>query len=154
MLATDLLCHRRELVPLVESWLLSEWPEWYGSAGPGNLTADVAAFSASPTALPVGIVLFSAGKPVGFGALKSESIPSHAHLSPWAAAGYVVPSSRGQGMGAALLSALVAHAVALGYPAVYCGTSTATSLLERSGWQLLESVVHACKPLGIYRSGT
>ncbi len=111
------------------------------------------AFGASAHELPVGIVVFAGPEPVGFGALKASSIPSHAHLSPWAAAGYVVPDRRGQGIGAALLRALVAHAASIGHPIVYCGTSTATTLLERSGWGLVEHVVHAGKPLGIYRSG-
>ncbi len=101
----------------------------------------------------MGIVVFAGSAPVGFGALKQASIPSHLHLSPWAAAGYVVPHRRGQGIGAALLQALVSHAASIGHPIVYCGTSTATTLLERSGWHLLEQVTHADKPLGIYRSG-
>lgn len=60
---------------------------------------------------------------------------------------------RGQGIGAVLLGSLVAHAKLMGFKAVYCGTSTAASLLERAGWQLQEAVIHAGKPLGIYRTG-
>lgn len=153
ILTTELLCHRRELVPLVSSWLVGEWPQWYGAGGPGDLQRDVRAFSASSSVLPIGIVVFSEGAPVGFGALKAESIPSHPHLSPWAAAGFVLPPHRGQGVGAHLLQALVAHAKTIGFPVVYCGTSTAASPLARYGWQLLESVTHAGRPLGIYRSG-
>lgn len=153
MLTTELLCHRRDLVPLVSSWLLGEWPQWYGKGGPGDLERDVRDFGASPSALPIGIVIFSDGTPVGFGALKVESIPSHTHLSPWAAAGFVLPSHRCKGIGAVLLQALVAHAETVGFRVVYCGTSTAASLLKRSSWQLLESVTHDGKPLGVYRSG-
>ncbi len=152
MLSFELLCHRRDLAPLVSSWLLAEWPAWYGSGGPGDLRRDVAAFAASPSALPLGLVVLSEQQPVGFGALKQQSIPSHASLSPWAAAGFVLPAHRGRGIGAALLQALASQAASMGYPAVYCGTSTATRLLERSGWQLQEAIVHAGKPLGIYRS--
>lgn len=153
MLSTELLCHRPDLRPLVSAWLLAEWPAWYGPGGPGDVERDVQAFGASPQDLPVGIVVFAGPEPVGFGALKQVSIPSHLHLSPWAAAGYVVPHRRGQGIGAALLQALVSHAASIGHPIVYCGTSTATTLLERSGWHLLEQVTHADKPLSIYRSG-
>lgn len=153
MLTTELLCHRRDLVPLVSSWLLKEWPQWYGAGGPGDLQRDVQEFSASSSVLPIGIVVFAEDTPVGFGALKAESIPSHTHLSPWAAAGVVLPSHRGRGIGATLLQALVAQAKAVGFQAVYCGTSTAANLLTRSGWQLLESVTHAGQPLSIYRSG-
>jgi GNAT superfamily N-acetyltransferase len=153
MLTTELLCHRLDLKPLVSSWLLTEWPEWYASGGPGDLQRDVQAFGASPRDLPVGLVVLSGAEPIGFGALKQESIPSHPHLSPWAAAGYVLPTLRCQGIGAALLRALVSHATSLGHPVVYCGSSTAASLLERSGWRLHENITHAGKPLGIYCSG-
>lgn len=152
MITVELLCHRHDLKRLVSSWLLTEWPEWYGSSGPGDLSRDIEAFSASPSALPVGLVVFSEDEPVGFGALKQDSIPTHLHLTPWAAAGFVLPAYRRHGIGAALLRALVSHAASLGYPAVYCGTSTASTLLERSGWHLLEVVIHEDKPLGIYRS--
>ncbi len=152
MLTTDLLCRHQDLKPLVASWLRSEWPDWYGEGGPGNLPGDIEAFAASPTTLPVGMLIFAAATPVGFAALKRDSIPSHAHLAPWAGAGYVLPEHRGRGIGGELLRALVAQAASLGYPTVYCGTSTANRLLERSGWQRIETIVHAGKPLAIYRS--
>ncbi|MGH8607612.1 MAG: GNAT family N-acetyltransferase [Gammaproteobacteria bacterium] len=46
------------------------------------------------------------GRVCGIAALKAESIASHRHLSPWAAAGLVKPSERGRGIGAQLLAAL------------------------------------------------
>lgn len=122
----------RHLIATVSCWLLSEWPNWYGASGPGHLHADLTAFAASELALPIGFVAFDDGIPVGFGALKVESIPSHRHLAPWAAAGFVLPECRGRGIGALLLQALVAHAKTLGHEHVYCGTSTSVSLLRRA----------------------
>jgi N-acetylglutamate synthase-like GNAT family acetyltransferase len=55
-------------------------------------------------------------------------------------------------IGAALLRAMVAHARALGHPYVYCGTSTAESLLQRSGWSPIEVIEHAGQPLTVFRS--
>jgi GNAT superfamily N-acetyltransferase len=153
MTSFELLCHRPDLAPVVASWMGNEWPDWYGSNGQGNLEEDINAFGASPTSLPIGIVAVSETRPVGFAALKANSIQSHSHLSPWAAAGFVLPGLRGQGIGSQLLQQLVSLASSLGHANVYCGTSTAAHLLERSGWQLQESVLHAGKPLGIYRSG-
>ena len=153
MLVVEVMARFPALKPTIRAWLLSEWPDWYGAGGPGTLVEDVEAFARSETLLPVGFVVFAAGEPVGFGALKQESIPSHSHLSPWAATGYVKPSHRRQGVGAILLGAIVGHAKTLGFPNVYCGTSTAGSLLERAGWQRVEQIVHAGQPLGIFRSG-
>lgn len=131
-----------ELVPVVSDWLLREWPAWYGEGAPGDLREDMAAFAASDTVLPVGIVAFLGGEPAGFGALKRESIRTHTHLGPWATAGYVRPALRGQGIGAGLLRTLASHAGRLGHPSIYCGTSTAQPLLRRLGWHELERILH------------
>jgi hypothetical protein len=69
--------------PVVAAWLLSEWPAWYGNGGPGDLDGDVDAFAGSELELPVGVVALDGTRPIGFRALKKESIPSHKHLSPW-----------------------------------------------------------------------
>ncbi len=153
MLSVQRLSRLPHLKPMVSAWLLSEWPGWYGAGGAGDLEKDVEAFAASAVELPVGFVVFSEQVPVGFGSLKQESISSHKHLAPWAASGYVVPEQRGRGIGAFLLQAITAHARTLGYGHVYCGTSTAMNLLLRVGWHETEQVIHAGKPLSIFRSG-
>ena len=140
------------LVGLIAGWFTAQWPDWYGPAGPGDVHADLRAFSASEHRLPVALVAFELGRPIGVGALKAASIASHRHLSPWAAAGYVLPQRRGCGAGAALLRALVAHAGKLGHARVYCGTSTAESLLLRSGWSVHEVTLHDGQALTIFQS--
>lgn len=151
-LNVELLARHRQLLPLVEQWFVTEWPSWYGTGGPGKVREDLEAFAASEVNLPIGFVAFSEGNAVGAGALKSESIPTHTHLTPWAAAGYVVPAYRGRGIGAAMLAAMVSHAQELGFPRIYCGTSTAEPLLRRCGWTSLALIQHAGKPLTIFRS--
>ena len=146
------LVRHRYLLPLVAEWFETEWPDWYGAEGQGNLQQDLQAYSASAERLPVGMIAFERSHPVGAGALKAESIPGHTHLCPWAAAGYVVPSCRGRGIGAALLAGLVRHAETLGFERVFCATSTSESLLIRSGWSVVEVVQHAGKALTIFRS--
>ena len=153
MLSVQILSSAPALKPAISAWLLAEWPSWYGSGAVGNLAGDVESFARSGSALPVGFVVFRNERPVGFGTLKAESIPSHKHLSPWAATGYVIPQLRGQGIGEFMLRAIVAHAQTMGLPHVYCGTSTAISLLQRAGWQEFDTITHAGKPLSIFRSG-
>lgn len=152
MLRVQPLSLQPALKPQVRDWLLSEWPAWYGAGGEGDLEGDVEAFAASAHRLPVGLVAFLDDVPVGFGSLKQESIASRPALFPWAASGYVLPAYRGQGIGAFLLRAIAAHAGRLGYRHVYCGTSTAVSLLTRAGWQVVEELQHAGKPLTLFRS--
>ena len=152
MLSVKPLHRVPELKATIRAWLLSEWPGWYGPGGAGNLDQDIEAFASSERILPIGFVVFQHDQPIGFGSLKRQSIPTHTHLTPWAASGLVTAEHRRQGVGAFLLREMVAHAAGLGFSRVYCGTSTAESLLARNGWQLVEQIVHAGKPLGIYRS--
>ncbi len=130
----------------------AEWPAWYGPGGPGKADADLQAFANGQGALPVGVVaLGPQHQPLGLAALKATSVPSHSHLSPWAAAGYVAPAWRRQGVGALLLKALLSEASRLGYQTVYCATSTSESLLVRQGWSLMESVFHDGHSVRVFR---
>lgn len=138
-----------QALPLLQAWFEAEWPAWYGPGGSGEAASDLASF-ANRGSLPTGVVAFRDGQLCAVAALKAESIPSHRHLSPWATAGYVDPSMRGQGIGARLLAALEHEAARLGFGRIYCGTSSAQSLLQRRGWQLLERTTHDGKELGIY----
>jgi GNAT superfamily N-acetyltransferase len=148
------LAQHRDLVPLLSSWFVEEWPEYYGSGGRGDPVADLTAFARSQSTLPIGFIATDGNIPVGILALKAESLPTHCHLRPWAAAGLVLPSHRGRGIGAELLQVLVRQAGALGYPRIYCGTATAVSLLRRSGWSELESIEHEGEAVVIFSKAT
>jgi GNAT superfamily N-acetyltransferase len=148
------LALHRDLLPLVSAWFIDEWPGWYGPGGRGDAAADLAAFAATQTRLPLGLVAFENRAPVGVAALKPESVPTHRHLTPLAAAGFVLPSHRGRGIGALLLAALVRQAHALRYEHIYCATSTAIGLLRRSGWSQLECVEHGGESLVIFARQT
>ena len=129
----------------------AEWPAWYGPGGPGSARHDLEAFANAAGELPVGVVAFDFdGRACGVAALKATWIPAYTHLSPWAAAGYVLPELRGQGIGALLLAALAVEGRRLGYGKIYCGTAGSRSLLQRKGWQLLEEAFHDGKPIGVF----
>jgi hypothetical protein len=49
------------------------------------------------------------------------------------------------------MDALEGQARSMGFPYIYCGTSTANSLLERGGWELMENIIHEGHDLAIYR---
>jgi GNAT superfamily N-acetyltransferase len=145
----ELLARHPEALEVLREWFEAEWPQWYGQGGRGSALQDLQAY-AHEGSLPVGVVALQQGRVCGVAALKAESIESHAHLSPWAAAGLVQPSMRGQGIGGRLLGALELQARELGFTRIYCGTSTAQSLLQRRGWRLMESLIHEGRALGIY----
>ena len=130
---TGLLSHHLDAMPALAQGFIQEWSQWYGPDGRGDASADLQAF-AQEDGLPLGVVVLNEGQVCGVAALKAQSIDAFAHWAPWAAAGYVLPAWRGQGLGAALLRGLVQEAARQGHEAVYCGTATAQRLLEREGW--------------------
>jgi GNAT superfamily N-acetyltransferase len=140
------------LVPLVVSWFEAEWPGWYGAAGEGDAQRDVLRYSSAKGSIPLGLVAFCDGTPCGFGALKNDPIPAGSLLGPWVGAGYVRPDLRGRGIGTLVLRALTREARRLGFPHVYCGTSSAISLLAREGWEQLEVVRHQGVQIAVFRS--
>jgi GNAT superfamily N-acetyltransferase len=144
------LAQHRQAIPVLREWFEMEWPSYYGVGGQGSALRDLQAY-ANQGSLPVGVVVLRAGRVCGVAALKAESIPSHTHLSPWAAAGLVQPAMRGQGIGRLLLGGVEEQARKLGFARIFCGTSTAQNLLQRCGWQLLESINHEGKDLGVYQ---
>jgi GNAT superfamily N-acetyltransferase len=131
---TALLVDHLEALPPLAQGFEAQWPDWYGASGPGDALADLQSF-ARRTGLPLGVVVLDGPVVCGVAALKAQSIDAFAHRGPWAAAGYVTPEKRGQGLGAVLLRGLVQEAARQGHDAVYCGTATATRLLEREGWR-------------------
>jgi GNAT superfamily N-acetyltransferase len=104
-----------EAIPILKEWFESEWGSYYGPTGPGDAQRDLLA-DAHRGALPLGIVALDEHELCGVAALRAESIVTHAHLRPWAAAGLVKPCLRRRGIGTALIRALEETARSLGIP--------------------------------------
>jgi GNAT superfamily N-acetyltransferase len=141
-----------ETLPVLKEWFETEWESYYGPHGPGDAEKDLISY-ANQGELPLALVAFIGDELCGIAALKAESLSTHAHLCPWAAAGLVSPAHRRQGIGAHLLSALEEVASTLGYAHIYCGTSTAVGILHRTGWQFMERVSYNGDDVSIYQKG-
>lgn len=148
-LRIEQLANHPEVFPILKEWFETEWESYYGPAGPGDAPSDLVAY-AHREELPLGVIAFYENELCGVAALKSESIPTHSHLSPWAAAGLVSPLYRQRGIGTALVRALEDTARSLGYSRMYCGTSTANRILERQNWQFIEQVKYNGEEVSIY----
>jgi predicted N-acetyltransferase YhbS len=143
------LAHHPDLLPLLAVWFQSEWPAYYGPNGAADAVTDLRAYS-NCSVVPVGLVAFRNNEVCGVAALKAQSIGSRPNLGPWAGAGFVPPQHRRQGIGGALLRSVESVAKELGFPRVYCATSTSASLLELNRWHLLERTTHEGEPVDIY----
>lgn len=143
------LADHLEALPLLKQWFESEWVSYYGPNGSGNAEKDLQAYS-SRFRLPIGVVAYLNGELCGIMALKAQSIATHAHLGPWAAAGLVAARHRRKGIGAQLLVEVEGIAKCLGHSRIYSGTSTAASLLERSNWRFMERIPYNGEDVSIY----
>lgn len=148
-LRVEPLAAHPEVLDELRAWFEAQWPSYYGVDGPGDAMRDLLAYSHTD-GLPFGVVALAGDTVCGVAALKADSIASHQHLSPWAAAGMVRPDLRGRGIGRELLLALEQRASEMGFDRIYCGTSTAQGLLQRCGWRLLECITHEGESLCIY----
>lgn len=146
------LRRRPDLCAFFAGCFVAEWPDWYGPGGQGNAESDLRELANPAGALPVGVVaLDDDASPLGIAGLKATSIDSYAHVGPWAAAGYVIPSRRREGLGALLLAGLLAEAHRLGFGQIYCATANAASLLERQGWTRIDAIEHEGRTQFIFR---
>jgi GNAT superfamily N-acetyltransferase len=145
----DRLANHPECLPLIRQWFEDEWPSYYGPNGQGDAAFDVRSY-ASDSTLPVGIVAFRDGELCGVAALKADSVSTRSDLTPWAGAGFVLPSLRRRGIGARLLGGVEQLARELGFARIYCATSTSASLLERNAWRFMERISHVGELLAIY----
>lgn len=143
------LADHPEALPVLEHLFQTEWPDYYGTDSPGDARRDLVAYS-NRDQLPIGLVAFVGSKPCGVGALKSESITTHKHLTPWVAGGMVAPQYRRQGIGATLTARLLNVARDLGFKVIYSGTSTANSLLIREGWRQIDLALYNGEAVSIY----
>jgi GNAT superfamily N-acetyltransferase len=148
-LRIEYLSDHPEVLPILKEWFETEWAAYYGPGGRGDAKGDLAAYANGST-LPVGVVAFLNDDLCGIAALKSESIKTHSHLSPWAAATMVHRDRRGRGIGTELIRAVEEEAKRRGYMYIYCGTSTATHLLEKRGWRLTERIAYDGEDVSIY----
>ena len=148
-LKIDYLAEHPEALPLLKQWFENEWEFYNSSTGEGSAEKDLLAFS-SQSKLPIGVVAYLNGELCGIIALKAQSIATHSHLRPWAAAGLVAPLHRRKGIGAELIVAVEGIAKRLGYSRIYSGTSTAANLLERLNWCFMERIQYSGEDLSIY----
>ncbi len=144
------LAEAPHLIPTLRRWLVTEWPAYYGPSGPGDAGADLQA-RAQRAALPVGVVaLDEEGAPLGTAALTATSIRSHAHLTPWLSGLLVEPTARRRGIGARLVEAIEAEAVARGFERLYAATDTAGGILARRGWVVVDEAASDRRALAVF----
>ena len=80
------------------------------------------------------------GIPAGSVFLIDNDLESRPELTPWLAGLFVLPEARRQGIGEALVSAVLAHATSIGYETVFLHSAIG-DFYRRLGWESRETLI-------------
>lgn len=89
--------------------------------------------------IPLTVVAFVTGQPVGSASLLVRDMDTHPDWSPWLASVFVLPGFRRRGIGERLCRRIVDEARRLGVPRLYLFTADRAAFYARMGWQALAS---------------
>lgn len=150
----EYLADHPEAVPIFEAWFEREWEPYYGLDGPGDANADLRN-SCRRSELPIALVVICNGKVCGTAALKTKSVSTHEHLTPWLAALLVAPDFRCRGFAGHLITAIEKKARQLGFKHIYVGTAegsgTPESSLRQRGWRFMEKKPYYISEISIFQ---
>ena len=149
-LQVALLADHPEAIPILARWFQEESPDYFTGWTPESMAEHFQPWLHRDR-LPLGLVAFEQGELVGCIVLREKALEREPAHSPGLGGLHVAESHRGRGIGTALTKAGMEAARALGYAAVYTGTDTAGGILERLGWEALESVVYHGHQVVLYR---
>ena len=153
-LQIELLADHIEAIPTLKRWFEQEWAPYYGPNGPGDAQKDITD-SCNRDKLPVSLVAISDGKVCGTASLKTESVTTHKHLTPWLAALLVAPTFRRRGIANQLIAAVEEKARQLRFNSIYIGTGegsgTPESSLRNRGWEFVEKVPYFVSEVSIFK---
>jgi GNAT superfamily N-acetyltransferase len=144
------LADHPEAIPTLARWFQEESPDYFA-----GWTAEELEQHFQPwlhrDRLPLGLVAFEQGEVVGCIVLREKALDREPAHSPGLGGLHVAERHRGRGIGSALVKAGMDAARALGYEVVYTGTGTAGGILERLGWEPMESLTYHGYPVVLYR---
>ena len=131
----DLRDHPRFTPALVDAFF-AEWPEWCTRVG----RAEVERIFEAGDPLPLILVAFDRELVLGTIALRPYFAQEPMDETPWVRQLLVLPAHRGRGVDRALIAAVTARAMALGFDHLHAATNRIEHLLVRRGWEVFDRV--------------
>jgi predicted N-acetyltransferase YhbS len=121
MLITPLFNHPHLIDPVAKMIYNEFWVDVVDGMTVDDLVAHLKT-ATEPQQMPLSLIALVDGQLAGTVNLIENDDENRAHLRPWLAAMVVRADLRGQGIGTALVKALLADARLMGTPTVYFGT--------------------------------
>ena len=150
IITIDFLADYLDAIPTLVKWFRDQWPDYYANWSQAEMEQDFLE-DAARDRLPIRLVAFESSELAGTIVLReggSETLPE---FQPELGGLYVVESYRGHGIATELVRAGMKLALDQGYEAVYATTVAAAGILERLGWEFIETVTHQDGQLALYR---
>jgi GNAT superfamily N-acetyltransferase len=136
------LAEHPDVIPTLAAWVYDQWGHWMSpDTTPETLAAKFEGRTV-PGRIPETFVAMEGEVPLGTASLVAHDLAERRDLSPWLAAVYVAPDCRNQGVGSALVRAVMDEALALGVEALYLFTPDKMRFYGRLGWKVLEHREH------------
>ncbi len=149
------LADHQDVVPILSTWIHDEWSYLY----PGMTLQDVVSLlreRVNKDKLPLTLVAFEAGEPVGTVSLKMFDMESRSDLSHWLTSLYVVKPWRRRRIGSSLVEAAEKKAAELGIRKLFLFTTDVTlpgPFYSKLGWMVKEKTIYHSYPVIIMEKG-
>ena len=150
MITIGFLADYPETVPTLAKWFRAQWPDYYADMSQEEMEQDFLS-DASRDRLPVRLIAFESSELAGTIVLRERGSETLPEFEPELGGLYVVESQRDHGIGTELVRAGMKLAHDQGYETVYATTVVAAGILERLGWEFIDTVIHQDGPLALYR---
>ena len=150
MITIRFLADHLDTIPTLTKWFRDQWPDYHADMSQEEMELDFLE-DASRDRLPIRLVAFESGELAGTIILRENGTEMSPEFQPELGGLYVVASHRGHGIATELVRAGMQLARAQGYETVFATTVAAAGILERLGWEFLQTVVYQHGPTGLYR---
>jgi RimJ/RimL family protein N-acetyltransferase len=150
MITIGFLADHLDTIPTLANWFRAQWPEYYAAMSQEEMEQDFLE-DASRDRLPIRLVAFKARELAGTIILRDNGTAMLPEFQPELGGLYVPESYRHQGIATELIRAGMQMAREQGYETVFATTVAAAAILERLGWEFLQTVGYQEGPTGLYR---
>lgn len=150
--STALLADHEWTIDALVRLMEGQWSGWYRPGGASARDDLVARLHRDQ--LPLGIVAFVDGQPVGACALTVSSGGLVTDQTPWLGGLIVATDHRRRGVGSRLLQRAASEANRLGHGTLFALTAEARQLFDHQNWSVLETIALHGEPHSIYATPT
>ncbi len=145
------LADQQDVVPILAAWIHDEWSYLY----PGMTLQDVVSFlreRVNKDSLPLTLVAFEAGEPVGTVSLKILDMETRSDLPHWLTSLYVVKPWRRRRIGSRLVETAEKKAAELEIGKLFLFTTDVAlpgPFYSKLGWMVKENAIYHSYPVTI-----